>query len=188
MYGCYAYGGTTGFQQNNGSDEAIAFCVADGCSSYGFNWATNSGMVLNCTAYNCSKGFYAGGGNFILVNLVATSCTYGFYSNGGPYPQQSLVNCAGYNNTTDYSGFNASGLNQNIAGFISLTAQPFTSTSTPNFTLNTTTGGGAALTDVGCPAAIPGLAGNTNINIGAYQNALSAGGGVATPIMRYMGS
>jgi hypothetical protein len=61
---------------------------------------------------------------------------------------------------------------------VTLTADPFTSSGTGDFTLNTTAGGGAACRGAGTPGAMPGVSQVGKLDIGALQHADPASGGV----------
>ncbi len=159
-YGFYAGGGTQ-----------FLFCVSARNTIAGYYF--NSGVfAINCVGYSNQNGVAFTTNAFVvnMVNCVMTDHSqYGF---GAPITAANtrLVNCAGYNNTSG----NVHANHTNSTGFITLTAGPFTNTGTSDFTLNSTSGGGAALRAAGY-GVIAGLSAAGYPDIGAYQ---SRGGGI----------
>ena len=146
------------FRQNTLSVDCIS--SGQGQGNRGFFGAT-----VNCTAYNHATNGYFGG--FTHVNSLAVNCTgYGFPTTS------TVINCAGHNNT---SGNYQSGVTTH--GFIDLSAGPFTNAGTGDFSLNSTSGGGAALRAAGYPGAFLGGTSTGYPDVGAVQHQDSGGGG-----------
>jgi hypothetical protein len=174
LIGCYLHGnGGDGMQVSAGNtglpNSVIAICtVSAGNSANGFNDAGTSGsrtsVYQQCVAYNNTD---AG----ILVQSQGS---------GSGTQQISAINCILYDNGTYGINFtsivgagvvpsacvqlnNAFGANGTAArnsgapsdpSDVTLSANPFTSPSTGDFTLNATSGGGAACTGAGWQSAI----------------------------------
>jgi len=115
-------------------------------------------------------------GMAISNSIFDANGAYGISASAGTIkPSWNLYNNAFYNNT--------SGQMQNISNAISanaitLTASPYTTIGS-DFSLNNTSGGGAALKGAGFPGAIPN-GGSGHISVGALQPA--AGGGSSGPV------
>ncbi len=114
-----------------------------------------SGVVWNGFQFNVYNSIFYGNGNYgIDGGAVVLDCdfnAFGANTNGNRH----LIP-AGPNDVT-------------------LTASPFTSST--NFALNTTAGGGAACKASGYPGAFPGGASTGSLDIGAVQSAGGGGGG-----------
>lgn len=144
---CIAYSCTTdGFQWGNAGNTNPAFalnCTADSNGSNGINFSGNRGRAFNCLVTN-----HSGGGDTGIASSGASLVT--------------LINCAGYNNTTNFSGT----FYEN-SGSIALTANPYVDQAGADFHPNATVGGGASLRAAGI-----GIYGQTNaIDVGAVQHA-----------------
>jgi hypothetical protein len=158
---CTAQTCTTGFVAAGSASHCLAISCTTGFSSFN--------TCLNCTAdFPVSAGSLAKGFSscYVCANCVASnyngSSNIGF-STGSP---SYVDNCAGYNNTLNFS--TAAG--SNVSGFISLTAQPYT-TAGSQYAPNSTTGGGAALRGAGI-----GVNGQTDdVDVGAVHSAASGG-------------
>ena len=165
MKGCYCHGNAIGVQILSGGSLSAYGCVFSANTTYGVQADPGAGVGLidiqNCDFYsNTSDGFNFTGSstdsNIYSINNI-------FYGNGGyginiaslsvgAAPIQGLVQ------RNNFFGSNTSG-NRNTgvpAGTsdVSLTANPFNSPSTGDFSLNSTTGGGAAVTGAGWQSAI----------------------------------
>jgi hypothetical protein len=147
---------TDGFQQPGG--EASARCIS--CTSYnngrdGFRFASNN--ARGSTSYDCLAYGNAGAG----------------FNNAGTSPYYNHQ-CAGGSNTSG----NESGVTESYS-FVTLTADPFTSKSTGDMSLNTTAAGGAACRATGFPGAFPAGLTTGYLDIGAVQHQDAGGGGAA---------
>ena len=107
--------------------------------------------LVNCVFYGISAG------TALAIN-AASSQTY-------------MRNCAFGNNQHDHTNMPAG------PGEITLSADPFTSGSTGDFSLNATAGGGASLKNAAYPLTPAGLAANTYDDVNALRHQDPAGGG-----------
>ncbi len=177
---CVALNGLTGFDTGTTANCTLIHCLAanqSGTNAGGFkNLSGNNNTLINCVAYHVTGtgaiGFHGLSSNYAqnLINCVATDCaTYGFSGGATPRITSNLINCAGYNNTTaNFDAAYATAAINNI-GFIALSASPWTLPGSLNFTLNSTTGGGASLKAAGYPSSFPGLLGTNYPDIGSFQ-------------------
>jgi hypothetical protein len=112
----------------------------------------------------------------IIENNIFWGGTYGVSFGGGvPAMAFSQSNAYGNQSTAPYTNWVA-GINSSD---VTLTANPFTNTATPNFALNSTVGGGAALKAAGFPGVTP--FGTGYLDIGALQSQAAAGGSPPAP-------
>lgn len=105
------------------------------------------------------------------VNNIFYGCTYGLYNTQAPSIGVSLNNAFGSIGTANYNAFVTSLASSDIT----LTANPWVNTSTPNYALNSTSGGGALLKAAGFPGVTP--AGTGYLDVGALQSQAATGGG-----------
>jgi hypothetical protein len=117
-----------------------------------------------------------------LIDALVTNTTssqanngYGIYGHG-LCDSFRIINCAGYNNTTngDYPSANVTTLS--LRGFVSLSADPYVNRSSADFTPNSVTGGGAALKSAAFPTSYPGVGTSNYQYIGAITPQPSHGG------------
>jgi len=138
------------FSANAGSyGVQVGQAMADGC-----NFSANTGT-----------GLYVSTEASLVNNVAYNNGAYGILLASGPVMQNSN-NFYGANTTAARSGFSAG------SGDGTLSASPFTSTS--NFALNSTSGGGAALKAAGFPGVSP--FGTGYIDVGALQSQAATGG------------
>lgn len=140
---CLAYACTVDGFAAEATALAVQFinCTADSNAGNGFNFGSLIGRAINCLATN-----HSGAGDT------------GFVTSG--VSRVVLINCAGYNNTTNFSGTYLR--NQSS---IALTADPYVNQAGADFRPNATTGGGLSLRE----AAI-GVYGQTiHSDVGALQ-------------------
>lgn len=155
----------------------ISQCVAYANTTWGFQaTGTPSGFTWeHCTAdANGSGGFDFGTGSSGLgINLLSTNHSgvgdVGYLSSGtgGTEDWSMLINCAVYNNTTNFSGtyhFNR--------GSITCTGDPYVNRAGNDFRPNNTGSAGALLR--GTAIGVYGM--TTNRDIGALQSASSSSG------------
>lgn len=110
--------------------------------------STDNGILLNSTS-----GLYIE--VFLVNSIIDSNGAYGLNNAGNSLSFRSYNNAYGSGATANASGdVNGTGFVKD-AGSITLTADPFTSRSTGNFTLNSTAGGGAACTGAGYPTTLP---------------------------------
>jgi hypothetical protein len=149
--------------------------------------ATHNVFARNATGISANSGGYG----CMVNNAFYKNTANGINTNGTS--GWNLTNNIFYGNTTNgianatlfiqlNNAFGSNGTNRtnsttlSIQGDVTLTADPFTSSTV--FTLNTTSGGGAACAGAGYPGVSP--AGTGGMDIGPIQSA--AGGGGSTTI------
>ena len=165
------------FDTNAQNASSFRDCIAYNCSNATHGWgfyvqgsATNA--FMNCVAFNCEAGGFrlqSADSFMACLNCVVTeNGGFGFGHNSLPMAMM-LLNCAGYDNTS--GNYPTGGTLPTIIDFVALSGDPFTSTATDDFSLNSTAGAGAD-----CKAAGIGPVGQTSaIDIGAVQSAGSGG-------------
>lgn len=115
----------------------------------------------------------------ITNSIFDANGTYGVDNGTGIIAQSLLYTNAFFNNTTAATR----GTNAGI-GTITLSASPYTSLGSLDFSLNSNTGGGAALKGAGFPGVLQ-AGGTGHADVGALQSTGSAGGGqVGYPIVQ----
>jgi hypothetical protein len=168
---CSAVNCTTGF---GGAFLIASRCLSSQCFN-GFTSTTTGAVYDHCTA-DTSNATTTNSGGFNMTGagqITAISCVASNYTGTGAvgFAGEStgvLIDCAGYNNTTNVGGSPAYLLNFN---FTALSAQPYVSAGS-QFAPNTAAGGGALLRGTGI-----GVYGQTdNQDIGAVQHADPSGG------------
>lgn len=173
-YGCAAYNGATaGFL--GGTSAHIHDSVAYNISGPGFSTGWNG--VFNCVAYgqtgSSGTGFSSTAPHY---NCVAYGNNKNGFDNAGAGGGTELHNCAGGNNLANYTASDFPLIWND--GFVTLTADPFTSAAGLDFSLNSTAGGGPLLKAAGFNPAPQGMVGVSYPDIGAYQT--QGGGGGST--------
>ncbi len=144
----------TGFNEAVGGMTCI-YCIAannTGATTDGFNWSsTNAEAVcIGCISYgNGRNGF-----NYSVVGAAAVAIMWNNWAwgnsaasfNSGSAIQQQIL--------FDYNAYASGSLSNITAGQhdVVLTADPSTAGASLNFTLNNTTGGGAAIKGAGFPS------------------------------------
>ena len=108
------------------------------------------------TSFYSNSIFYANGG-YGVNTPFSGGCPLG----GSTFGQVSFNNGVGSNTSGNYNCVTS-------PGDVALTADPFVSSSTGNFALNSTSGGGAALKAVGFPGITP--MGTGHLDIGTLQS------------------
>lgn len=179
---CLARGNTfDGFRPNTSAVLYIG-CASAGNTLNGFG--TSGGFpahAKDCVAYgNSGDGFQAETGEAIFVNCISYGNTgYGFNSStaaGGIFA--TVMGCAtGGNTAGDFNSTNIPTANK--IGHVTLTGNPFANAGSYDFSLNSTSGAGAACKAVGI-GSFPSGASTGYPDIGAVQSR----GGVAAPIIR----
>lgn len=134
---CLSYGNTGGSSHGFDGSSVGTRCIA--CTSYG-----NGGAGFNATS-NLALGSQ-------FINCMAQGNSDEGWKTDGVAAGVILINCAGYNNTTD--NYNASNVAL-VMGFVVGSASFFTNAAGGDFSLNNTAGGGAAARAVGIPGAYP---------------------------------
>lgn len=201
---CYASGCGTGFGVGAGtffSCRAIG-CTASGSTSVGFSFGGTGATAIDCLAVNTTgvafsmdsgstecflqncSAYNSSGNNFHISTVANTlrNCVGYTTTNSTTYNYNVvstgtgtvLDHCAGGNAVTAATnGFDVMVLN---IGFITLTANPFTSTGGGDYSLNSTTGGGALLRGLAAPTTFTGLSTTASArDIGAVQSTASSG-------------
>lgn len=136
-----------------------------------YDWAVVTSSVLSL---NTADGLTLGSIT-IPDGLVSWNTIY--YGNGGfginsggvPMPANQLNNAFGSNTSGNRSTNIPSGI-----GDISLSANPWTNSTAGDFSLNSTSGGGASLKGTGFPGV--SLFGTGHLDVGSLQSAGSSGG------------
>ena len=161
---CLAKSCTTGFDLSGALGYTATNCAAQGSSGstgIGFSCAANQDRFVNCVATN-----YSGAGGI------------GFKTTGTSVA--SLYNCAGYNNAT-----NVSGTFLRNDGFVSLSGDPFVSSS--DYRNNATASAGAALRAAGIGQIIAYMGNATIQDIGLGHADPAGGGGIWLPQVEQVG-
>lgn len=178
-FACIAYNNTfTGFSTAN-TINFFSRCISynnSGATSDGFAYSGTTGQYLNCVTYNNGRhGFSLNGSNISCINCIAEDNTdTGFLNTGGTRQNQQYINCAVYSNGTDFSiGTSPFNINQ---GSITGSGSFFTNAAAGDFSLNSTSGRGAALKAVGIPGIFPEGLTTSYLDIGAAQHQDSGGG------------
>ncbi|HLV78899.1 MAG TPA: hypothetical protein VKT32_01420 [Chthonomonadaceae bacterium] len=183
---CVAYSNSiTGFQCQTGMSVWIN-CVSLNNTSSGHGFLAGSGAAAatarNCTAYgNAGDGFRVNSavGLATFDNCIAEANSgYGFNASAND-ANILLILCGGYNNT---SGLGNSTITTSSIGLISATAEIFNNAGGNDFSLNTSTNGGALFRAAGLPGnaapyLLPGISTNAYPDCGAAQHKDSGGGG-----------
>jgi hypothetical protein len=143
------------------AQEGVAYALLSGNSFYG---QTNENVYLALTTSTA----------IIAQNNIFWGGTYGLWLSQVPSVSYSASNAYGNQGTAAFANWFAS---PSWARDVTLSANPFTNTATPNFALNSTAGGGAALKTAGFPGVTP--AGTGYLDIGALQSQAAAGASIA---------
>lgn len=177
---CYIAGNAVGliFAASTGSVSIKNSIIAGTTAGWGisFNSAqTENAIIANCTIANNSSGgllLPAGFnstpvGMFVIhSNIFYGNGTYGISVNTLSIALVSVgQNAYGANTTAPYLNMPAG------TGDVTLTATPFTSSGTGDYSLNSSAGGGALCKGVGFPGVFPGGTTTGHIDIGGVQSA-----------------
>ena len=155
-------------------------CIATGNTSHGFDVAgTFPQQTVRCIAYaNGGSGFRQNHEICFYSQCISMSNTQYGWSLGNSNSSPMTFDCADYGNTL---GRHISTSTTREVRPINLTADPFTSASTGDFTLNNDAGGGAELRQI----QLSGLAGvNGVFDVGAIDAVVTAGGGAVLHPLR----
>jgi hypothetical protein len=203
MHSCYFHNTGYGVWDNNSGNGAQASpvainCVFSGCSrgiyyqNTGNSWPVAL-MVANCAFYNCTNeginmprnvnSYESMSSSTVIINSIFYgNGTYGVYTNNSFGPTEylgylSFCNAYGSNTSGNYHDWITS------FGDVALTANPFTSSS--NFTLNATAGGGPLCKGTGFPGITPVGTGGASTGPLAPSSGVS---GIIRPIPFNIGS
>ena len=111
----------------------------------------------------------------VANNIFSNNTAFGLNVTGTPaYADNNRRHHNGYYNNT--SGARSTNINKGV-GEVDCTADPFTDSSSGDFTLNNTAGGGAELRAAGFPGVAVGSAAIGYQDIGLYQHEDAGGGG-----------
>lgn len=145
---------------------------------------SSPGMVSHNSFYTIGRDCYRPASANMMTRVIVSNNIFDtcagvavdFTASGSAtYIAQNIYNNAYFNNGTNRVGFAAE------SGAVTLTAEPFTSPGTGNFTENSTAGGGAATKKAGFPGAILNATGSTGFaDIGALQRNDPAGSAAAS--------
>jgi hypothetical protein len=167
--------GTSGaFASEGYSNTATPFgqsSVCAVCLAYGNTGASTDGFLVNqgissCVAYGNGRHGFSTTGVATFVNCIAEGNTGNGYNTNAV--THLLLNCAAYSNTG--GNITASSLTPQI-GFLTLSVSPFVNAAGNDFSLNTTTGGGASCRAAGYPGAFPHASTTGYPDLGAAQHA-----------------
>jgi len=150
------------------------------CLSWNNTGATTDGILTsvakNCTSYgNGRDGYRTTLNGVYLANCIAEA--NGAFGFNDPNTSASLLNCAGFNNTSGAT----SGVFVFNAGFVTGTASFFTNAVGGDFSLNNTASAGASARAAGIPGVFPGGLTTGYLDIGAAQHADPASSGGYVP-------
>lgn len=187
--GLYAYctaqsNSITGFNPPSGSECVGCLSINNtGASTFGFTVGQGA-RALHCVAYangGATGGGFSSGSGGVLANCIAeghtTAGAMGFGSPSSGDTGSLLINCAAYNNDTNFNTNFNSFLK---IGCITLTGSPFTSASGGDFSLNNTANAGASCRAAGYPTKPPGVSTTTlSLSIGMAQDPNTTAGGGA---------
>lgn len=134
--------GSKGFYQSNSNLTRLALdgCIFDGCGGDGVDISA---------AYGSSQYFVR------IINSL--------FTNNGGYGLNAASGADNYIEQADYNAYynNTSGARNNLsagANDVTLSTDPYTNASSDDYTLNSTSGGGADCIDAGHPQAFPAAA------------------------------
>lgn len=159
-----------------------------GASSDGVQTTGHSVVLIGVNLYNngrdgfrITSGAAAAGGSMIVNSIMDSNAGYGgnFSGAGSSTAEQPSMGYNAYRN-------NGTAARNNYAaetGAVTLTGIPWTDAPNGDFTLNNTSGAGAACRAAGAPGTIQGMTGTGYRDIGAFQHqdpASSGGGGSFT--------
>lgn len=157
-----------------------------GATSDGIAISANAVQILSNTIYGSGRNGInrtntTYGGTFIKNNIIALSGGYGlaFASATGAPPDYDWDGNAFFQNTSGDRHFaddTTTDTQNGIGSYVNsqdvfLSVNPFTAPASNDFTLNNTTGGGAALRQTAQPGTIPGLTKGGLMSFGALQPA-----------------
>jgi hypothetical protein len=162
--GGYFHGNALDLIQTNAHTVNISFSIFSGASgSESLDLGAGLTNIVNSVFYNATgTAVAAGAGGFTINNTI-------FYGNNKAISTGSTV--AGLTSSSNAFGNNTNANTDWISGptDITLTANPFVSSSTGNFALNMTAGGGALLSSKGIPITFPGGTTTTVLSVGVAQ-------------------
>jgi hypothetical protein len=144
--------GNSGFL---GAVASFERCVFKGCGSLGGLWFQQNAdtpSIVNCAFYaNTNSGIYLNNANSLQVinSIFWGQGAPAIRSNGSAAGQFFSNNAFGSNTGGNYSGCGP-GVDD-----VTLTGDPFTNASSGDFSLNNTSGAGAACKQAGVPTVIP---------------------------------
>ena len=172
-------GGGSAFISNN------VISNRTGGSSSGISVNYPSLIVTNNTIYNTGSygiNTYNFGTDAIFNNIISTTGAAGINVSTATIATYRTDGNAFYSNT----GAAATGINSPVpypyvnSKDIAVTYQPFTSTVTPDYSLNSTVGGGAALKNTGVPYSVPTLVSVSHPDFGVFTHSTSGGSSPAS--------
>ena len=128
---------------------------------------------MYCTADDCTTAGFSGTNDRLrAIASVATNCGTGFNFTSGTNRGTLLYECAGWNNTANYSSSLAV-----VEGFITPSSDPWENQSSRDFRLNSSATGGELLKGKGI-----GFTGQTaESDVNAFVTASSGGGSSVIP-------
>ena len=173
-------------------------CEAHDCTNTGFN--LNNAYLSRCISYRNATGFEHT--STVYASDYSQCVAYGNSGDGFKSPNTTLAsssyeNCVAWGNggygfnfqtsapvavlrgvaVGSNSSANFSATTMASTGQVALSADPFTSGSGGDFSLNTTSGGGAVLRAAGLPATFPAGTTASYLDIGAAQHQDTGGSG-----------
>lgn len=181
-YGCVAFSNTiTGFGPSVAGRAYHQNCISyanSGASSDGYDLQSNVNGLTNCVAYNNGRhGFRMANGQVYVLNCIAEGHTAGFgFTHVTNEQGLILQSCAGFNNNSGNVSLGTGSFNSSN-NFVTGSASFFTAPGSGDFSLNSTSGGGAAVRALGLPGVFPEGLTTGFLDIGAAQHADPAPGG-----------
>jgi hypothetical protein len=147
--------------------------------SYNNTGASSDGVNATSVGYKASRGVVYGNGRAgmdltgnagfgtLLEDILAEGNTAEGFRTDAVKAGAFLINCGGYNNSSNYNATNL----PNVLNFQAGTTSFFTNAAGGDFSLNSTTGGGALARAAGTPGAYPAGTTTGHADIGAAQHA-----------------
>lgn len=177
---CYIHDCPAGIYATSGSSPGFhaSRCIIANISGKGIETNNKGAAIQSCTIFNCTQAIYIDGsaasvfinGNILYGNsygVYVSTATVGSKSSA----KASAYNAAGGNTIADYFNWAPDPTN------ISLTVNPFTSSGSGDYSLNSNAGGGTACKGAAYPGVFPGGTSTGALDIGAVQSATGGGGG-----------
>lgn len=151
---------------------SVIYCRASGNTGMGFDFGAALGFsAVNCTAHgNGSHGFYTQYDIGTIINCISTNNSTWGLAGSAANNGLTLVSFATRSNTSGAIQFAVA----NPINSIALSADPYVNAAGNDFSLNTTSGGGALLR--GLQRTSPGDSASTFLDVGMYQHQDSGGG------------
>ncbi len=171
--GCVAVGGTGDHFGSTAGETVYWHCISKTCATGGvpFRAAVSGHTWIGCVCYNPFSDGFQPAADVVLINCVCYGQGFG---GGGGYGFKVDAITSGTVMLGCAAGSGGSGRSNALASYdlfpVTLTGDPFTSASGGDFSLNNTSGAGAALRAVGYPISFFGISTTNYLDIGAAQH------------------